>query len=162
MDRIQLGSSQIEVDRNLIHRDGSPTRVTAREMDLLSYLIEKGTQVATRDELLENVWTDVVVNDEALTLTVSRLRRVLGDDSRNPSIIETIPKKGYRLMQLPTAYNPVPRHRSLYRSGWFWATTMAMLFALMAILFSIVRKEYARIQDPVAGAETDSHTVVVL
>src|SRR5688572_3291261 len=67
-------------------------------MEVLMLLAEHADRVVSREELLHAVWPGVVVGDEALTQSVIKLRRALGDDSRSPSYIETIPKRGYRLI----------------------------------------------------------------
>ncbi|MGE5667444.1 MAG: winged helix-turn-helix domain-containing tetratricopeptide repeat protein, partial [Betaproteobacteria bacterium] len=55
-------------------------------------------RVVTRDEVFSEVWPRVVVGDEALTQTIIKLRKALGDNPRSPSYIETIAKRGYRLI----------------------------------------------------------------
>jgi DNA-binding winged helix-turn-helix (wHTH) protein/tetratricopeptide (TPR) repeat protein len=81
-------------------------RLEPKVMDVLVYLAGRAGQVVTKDELLENVWKDTFVADGALFRHVSELRRVLGDDPRTPRIIETIPKRGYRLVAPVAAVAP--------------------------------------------------------
>ncbi|WP_172295404.1 transcriptional regulator [Pseudoruegeria sp. HB172150] len=68
-------------------------RLSPRAMRLLQELAEAGGDVITRESLLERVWPDVVVGDDSLTQAIAELRRVFED----PKVIETIPKRGYRL-----------------------------------------------------------------
>ena len=72
--------------------------VEPRVMKLLICLSDQAGRVMTRQQLLDAVWGQVVVCDDVLTRAVSDLRRALGDDSRRPALIETIPKHGYRLV----------------------------------------------------------------
>jgi Tol biopolymer transport system component len=67
-------------------------------LDLLVYLAAAGGRVVSRSELLEEVWGDVVVNEEAVSRAVSELRKALGDDPREPRYVQTIHKSGYRLL----------------------------------------------------------------
>lgn len=67
-------------------------------MQVLLRLAADGGGVVTRDELLASVWPGVVVGDEALTQAIIKLRRALGDNPRSPAYIETIAKRGYRLI----------------------------------------------------------------
>jgi len=67
-------------------------------MAVLLQLAARPGQVITRNELLEAVWRGTIVQEDALTQAVSQLRRLLDDDPRAPTIIETIPKQGYRLI----------------------------------------------------------------
>jgi TolB-like protein/Tfp pilus assembly protein PilF len=65
---------------------------------VLVLLADRVGRVVSREELFVAVWPGVVVCDEALTQTIIKLRRALGDNSRAPSYIETISKRGYRLI----------------------------------------------------------------
>ena len=69
-----------------------------RIMHVLVCLAARPGGVVTRNELLDTVWSQVIVREEALTHAVSQLRRTLGDDSRSARVIETIRKGGYRLL----------------------------------------------------------------
>ena len=72
-------------------------RVEPKVADLLQALIERRGRVVSRDELLDAVWPGVAVGDEALTQSVNKLRRALGETSRAPGFVQTISKRGYRL-----------------------------------------------------------------
>lgn len=67
-------------------------------MDVLIFLVENKGNVVSRETLLENIWKDTVVVDMVVTRAISELRSVFKDNPSNPTIIETIPKKGYRLI----------------------------------------------------------------
>jgi predicted esterase len=67
-------------------------------MDVLVCLAARANEPVTRDELLKEVWGEHAVSDEPLTHAIGELRRALHDDRSNPKYIETIPKRGYRLI----------------------------------------------------------------
>jgi adenylate cyclase len=67
-------------------------------MQVLVLLSSKSGQVVTRAELEDAVWANVIVGPDALTNTIIKLRRALGDEAKNARFIETIPKTGYRLI----------------------------------------------------------------
>lgn len=67
-------------------------------MDLLVYLAERAGEVLSRNQIFRDVWHDVDVGESALLTAVSTLRRALRDDPKQPRFIETIPKRGYRLI----------------------------------------------------------------
>ena len=67
-------------------------------MRVLVLLASKAGQVVTREELEDSVWANMVVGPDALTNTVIKLRRALGDQAKDARFIETIPKTGYRLI----------------------------------------------------------------
>jgi len=69
-----------------------------RVMAVLVQLAERPGEVVTRDALLVAVGGGTIVQEEALTHAISRLRHAFGDDPRAPRYIETIPKRGYRLV----------------------------------------------------------------
>lgn len=79
-------------------RDGEEIHLEPKVMQVLVHLADRSGQVMSRRELEELVWTDTVVGYEAVTNTVNKLRKTLEDDAREPRIIETIPKRGYRLV----------------------------------------------------------------
>ena len=97
----------VSPQRNTVSRNGIDRRLEPRVMDLLCYLARRAGQVVSRDELIEAVWPHAYVTDSALQSAVSMLRKALEDDPRRPSILETIPKRGYRLIASSSAAKPV-------------------------------------------------------
>jgi len=67
-------------------------------MRVLLLLAEHAGQVVSREMLEDAVWANMIVGPDALTNTVIKLRRALGDEAKNARFIETIPKTGYRLI----------------------------------------------------------------
>jgi TolB-like protein/Tfp pilus assembly protein PilF len=78
--------------------DTGSRRVQPKSMDVLLCLVQKAPDVLERDELILAVWGNPGISDEPLTRCIGELRRNLGDDRGNPRYIETIPKRGYRLL----------------------------------------------------------------
>lgn len=74
------------------------TRLEPRAMDVLVYLMQRAGRVVTRQELEDNVWAGTIVSYEALTVTINKIRSALQDNPHKPEFIETLPKKGYRLI----------------------------------------------------------------
>mgnify|MGYP001812719513 CR=1 FL=1 len=73
-------------------------RLEPRAMEVLVYLASRPGDVVTRAELEETVWRGGLVGYDAVTNTVIKLRKALGDNARNPSFIATVPKRGYQLI----------------------------------------------------------------
>jgi Tol biopolymer transport system component len=71
-------------------------------MQVLTVLAEHAGHVVSKERLLQTVWADTFVGDEALSKAISELRRCLGDDPKAPRFIQTIPKGGYRLVSAVT------------------------------------------------------------
>ena len=65
---------------------------------MLLTLAERAQELVTKQELVDRVWGGMAVGDDALTSCIQELRGALGDDARNPHIIETRHRRGYRLM----------------------------------------------------------------
>ena len=94
----------VDVDSNRIHSGQQDIKLESRVMTLLVYLAENQGSVVSREQLEADVWSGRVISYDALTSCITRLRKVLGDDSRKPVYIETVPKKGYRLIA-PVSWN---------------------------------------------------------
>lgn len=88
----------VDVDANRIQYDNQDIKLESKVMTLLVYLAHHQGEVISREQLEADVWSDRVISYDALTSCITRLRKVLGDDSRQPLYIETVPKKGYRLI----------------------------------------------------------------
>jgi DNA-binding winged helix-turn-helix (wHTH) protein/TolB-like protein/Tfp pilus assembly protein PilF len=95
---LRIGGWRVDPTTNELARGGEVVRIEPKAMEVLVALAERAGQAVTREELLAGVWPGVVVGDEALTQSIIKLRRALGDDPRSPSYIETIAKRGYRLI----------------------------------------------------------------
>lgn len=80
-----------------LRRGDQTVRLEHKVMQVLAYLAQRPGTVVSREELADNVWSGVVVGDDAVTNAVIKLRRAFGDSSREAKIIETVPKSGYRL-----------------------------------------------------------------
>ncbi len=89
--------------------DGVVVRLRLQLMDMLVYLAERAGRTVTRQELLATIWSGRFVAESGLPRCVAELRQALGDSAREPRIIETIPKRGYRLIAaVVTAPAPIP------------------------------------------------------
>lgn len=87
----------IEIDAALgsVKHDGQQQRLRQQTLQVLLYLIEQRQRPVTREELRETIWPEVIVSDNALEQCLAEIRRSLGDSSRQPRFIKTIPKVGY-------------------------------------------------------------------
>jgi TolB-like protein/DNA-binding winged helix-turn-helix (wHTH) protein/Tfp pilus assembly protein PilF len=94
----RLGDWQIEPQLGRASKGDRMVHLRAKVMDLLVFLVERPGQVVSKDELLNGVWHTEFVSESALTRVVTELRQAFGDDVERPWLIETIPKRGYRLI----------------------------------------------------------------
>lgn len=73
------------------------TRLEPRVLAVLVELAASAGQVVSRNALIDRVWGGAVVGDEVLSRCIYRIRQALGESSRDPRFIQTVPKRGYRL-----------------------------------------------------------------
>ena len=88
----------VEPSLNTVMGPTGTTRLEPKVMQVLLCLAAHAGQVVPKERLMRNVWPDTSVGDDVLTRCISELRRLFGDDAREPRFIETIPKSGYRLI----------------------------------------------------------------
>jgi transcriptional activator of cad operon len=81
-----------------ISRPGETARVEVRTMRLLLCLAEHAGNVVSIEDLLSQVWPGVSVAPDSVYQAVASLRRLLGDDPKQPTYIETVPRLGYRMV----------------------------------------------------------------
>src|SRR4030095_11363269 len=67
---------------------------------VLRYLVDHPEQLVTKEELLNAVWAETVVGEDALTGCIRDLRKVLGDEAKRPQYIETVHRRGFRLISV--------------------------------------------------------------
>lgn len=95
---INTDTGELSADQNPPSTPSENLRIDPLGVALLLLLAQNKHRLVSKDELLESLWPNTVVNEDALARCVSRVRKILGDNPRKPSIIETLPKRGYRLI----------------------------------------------------------------
>ena len=96
--KLLIGDWQIDPASGEIARQGRIARLDVRAMRLLLCLANRPGEVVSIDELIDQVWAGVVVSSDSVYQAVTSLRRQLGDDAKQPSYIETVPRLGYRMV----------------------------------------------------------------
>jgi TolB-like protein/DNA-binding winged helix-turn-helix (wHTH) protein len=129
-----LGDVRIDPPALRIERNGVAQHVEPKVMEVLLALAREPGRVVSRLELEREVWSGRIVTDDAVTNTVGKLRKALHDSPRQPRVVETIAKSGYRLMVPPvTDVTESPRPltavegRSPSRPRLQWALLIAIL-----------------------------------
>lgn len=121
--RFDIGSWSVDRELNELRRGAEVCRLEPKAIEVLAHLAQNAGRVVSREDLLEGAWPQVVVTDDALTQVVTKLRKALGDDAHDPRYIETISKRGYRLVahvSVPLAGEiraPAPRWRVVLLGG---------------------------------------------
>ncbi|WP_371373403.1 winged helix-turn-helix domain-containing protein [Thalassotalea aquiviva] len=119
-------------------------RIEPMMSDLLRYFCQHPDQIISKEQLLDEVWQGRYVSDNTVSKLITKLRKALQDDARNPSFILTVPKRGYRLvakaepiqsqaptslpassLKIPVTFNPV------------YVKTLLLTFVLLLITFVV-------------------------
>ena len=101
---LRIGDWCVYPTSGQISRNGETAKVEARTMCLLLCLAEHAGEVVSIDDLLNHVWPDVTVSQDSVYQSVASLRRLLGDDPKQPKYIETVPRLGYRMVAKVTPW----------------------------------------------------------
>jgi TolB-like protein/DNA-binding winged helix-turn-helix (wHTH) protein/tetratricopeptide (TPR) repeat protein len=109
-DRIALRIGAWRVDPLLdeVSRDGEVVKLEPRTMRVLLCLAENAGQVVSIQELLDKAWADVIVTPDSVYQSVATLRRTLGDDTKEPTYIANVPRRGYRMVASVAPWVTVP------------------------------------------------------
>lgn len=94
----RLGEWRVDVAPGTLTRGDEQHRIEPKVMAVLVLLAGRAGHVVSKEQILAAVWPDAVVEEVALARSVSELRRVLGDEAHQPRYIETLPKRGYRVI----------------------------------------------------------------
>ena len=142
--RLQIGAWRVDPPSGEIMKDGETVRLDVRAMRLLVCLAQHGPGVVSIDELLKQVWPDVLVTADSVYQTVGSLRRVLGDDPKQPKYIATVPRLGYRLVASVKPWvDPSPGHAEPgaelpVRRHVIWVVGTGLCLAVVAALLVLV------------------------
>lgn len=93
-----LGEWKVEPSLQRISKAGQVRKLEPQLMEVLQLLVDASGRVVTKDQLRSTVWAEVVITENVITRSISSLRKLLDDDPNDPTYIETISKKGYRLI----------------------------------------------------------------
>ena len=94
-----FGDFRLDVAARVLWRKGFGTvPLPSRAFDSLVYLVEHRDRLVNKNELIDAVWSDVVVTDDSLIHAISVVRRALGDDPNEPLYVRTVPRRGYRFI----------------------------------------------------------------
>lgn len=98
MGALRFGGFVLDSTAGELRRGVERVEMRPKLFTLLSYFVEHSGRLIPKEELMEAVWPDVTVSDGSLNRSVAELRVLLGDDSKDPHMIETVPRRGYRFI----------------------------------------------------------------
>lgn len=94
----EFGGFRLDAGERVLHRDRDLVPLTPKVFDILLALVERGGHIVEKDDLMKRVWPDTFVEEGNLTQNVSLLRKALGENPGSPQFIETVARRGYRLV----------------------------------------------------------------
>ena len=139
---ISIGRFQLNVLTHRLDQDGQSIQLSPLASRALQELAVHGGAVVDRNTLIDRLWQgDYLVGDPALNRVISEIRRAVGDDPRNPALIQTVHRRGYRLVDSATPAEaaevekaaPTPR-RPFPVKGVLWLTALVLVIAGAKVL----------------------------
>jgi Tol biopolymer transport system component/DNA-binding winged helix-turn-helix (wHTH) protein len=92
----EFGPFRLDWHERLLTRDGTAVPVTPKGLEMLAVLVENAGRTVTKEEILDLVWPGIFVDEANIAVTVSALRKALGQTAESETYIETVPRRGYR------------------------------------------------------------------
>jgi len=154
----RIGAYTVEPQRNTLIGPPGAVSLEPKVMDLLCVLAERGGEVYSRAELIDRVWGVEFGGDESLTRAVSQLRKAFGDARDEAHTIETIPKRGYRLVAPvsleaePAVENAPAAPSGLRPDAGSWLVAGAILVLACIVVAVWVFRSLQPVQTPAAPA----------
>ena len=174
----RIGKWLVEPSLGKLTDNGRTVSIRPREMDLLVYLAQQEGGVVTADDIITNVWAGVAVTNDSLYFSMSQLRKALDDEGAGQSVIETLPKRGYRLLApvefpaedlpedaktigvTPEAVEASAADRELRRTVTPYRAIAATVLLLLVFAIGWFRPASAPIEEPDAGPRSNSIAVM--
>lgn len=94
----RFAGRRLDLDRRELTIDGQPVAVEPKVFDLIAWLLTHRERLVSKDELQDALWPGLVVTEASLSRTVMKARRALRDDTRQPQVILTVPRRGFRFV----------------------------------------------------------------
>ena len=132
-----LGDWEVQPLLGQIIGSSGAVHVEPKIMDVLVALASRPGEVIERDDLMNEVWGGRAQSDEPLNRCIASLRRILNDSRAAPEYVETIPKRGYRLVAPVKAHAMSGRSRPSHPIAEFWRRRLfrrEAVYAVVAVL----------------------------
>lgn len=142
----KFGEFVLLPDQRVLMRAGQRLHLTPRVFHLLQILVENAGRLVSKETLLNEIWQDSFVEEGNLNSTVSRLRKILGENADQARFIETVPRVGYRFLaevervsdSVPLTSAPQPQAARVQRRG--FVIPIVVLVAVSVVLFFVYRQ----------------------
>ena len=136
---VRFGEFIADLEAGELHRNGTKIKLQGQPFEILTLLLKRPGRVVTREELRQRLWSnDTFVDFEhGLNAAVNRLREALTDSADEPHYIETVPRRGYRLI-MPIEPLVEVTQRARDKSGWRSRTVTLAVLSMIVVIASAV------------------------
>ena len=159
---LRIGAWCVNPLSGQISRDAETAWLEARALRLLMCLAERPGEVVSIDDLLNRVWPGIAVTSDSVYQAVASLRRLLGDDPKQPAYIATVPRLGYRMVATVTPWteeNPTasdePKRSKRLSGSVLWTGGALACLAIIAVGWLV----YARVSNK---SRVDQASIAIL
>src|SRR4051794_36604930 len=134
---VRFGDFEVDLGAGELRKHGLRLRLQEQPFQILTALLERPGQVVTREELVRRLWPDgtFVDFDRGLNAAVTRLRQALSDSAESPRYVETVARRGYRLIAPTLSESEVATPPAIPRSLRVrrWQTALPALALLAGV-----------------------------
>jgi TolB-like protein/DNA-binding winged helix-turn-helix (wHTH) protein/Tfp pilus assembly protein PilF len=165
---IKFGVFEVDLQAGEIRKAGVRQKLAGQPFQVLQVLLEHPQEVVTREELRQRLWPGNTFVDYELALkkAVNRLREVLGDSAESPRFIETVPRRGYRLLStVETGRPPECEPATAATPVWMkfsWPLAASFSFALICALLLGFNVDKLRTRIFAKSRSLEIHSIAVL
>lgn len=107
---VAFGPFVYDLERKQLYRNGEPVDLPPKTLETLHALAQRRGEVVDKAELMRLVWPDTIVEETGLARNISQLRKALGEEAGSETYVQTVPRRGYRLVaEVPVADTSQPR-----------------------------------------------------
>ena len=168
----RVGPWLVQPSINTISQNGTSNRLEPKVMEVLVCLASQPGEALSKEIIIKAVWPETFVSDDVLTRSVSELRRAFQDHAREPRFIETIPKRGYRLIA-PVEHSDggnttqaqsstIPPVAGASHPQWFWIAMGTTITAVVLSFCAVFLLNAGRFRDRILKTNHYIHSLAVL
>lgn len=175
----RFGDFELDVSAESLLRNGEKLNINRRMFQVLYLLVDRSGEIVTKNEFFEKVWNGSFVEDNNLTVTITALRKILGDDAKQARFIENLPRIGYRFvarvdLDSTSAINEVKREgptgveqpiKELTSTTGFrrWGRAAAVgVVALLLVVLTVAAVRYEMLWTSAASTSSQGDSIAVL
>jgi Tol biopolymer transport system component/DNA-binding winged helix-turn-helix (wHTH) protein len=160
----------VDADQKVLLRNERPLALPPKVFDTLLILVRSSGRIVEKEELISQIWPETFVEESNLTVNIQQLRKVLGDNARQPRFIETVSRRGYRFIAevkensptlaaaeielSRTSSQPAPRRPYLSIAA---ITAFVLASVVVLLWFAQSRNAYSASSVPILSTPFKSH-----